>query len=178
MPEQAAPEATPTQSGASSRSSVVDLAPETAAWDAFVAGSNPGSYLQTSAWAEVKAPNGWTPVRFMGTSVVGRVTVRETPAEADTDTDTSSLLDEDAWEDEQPESEAAFGAQLLLRQPRFFPWAFAYSPRGPILQRWDASTLEAFTGSLRDALAASPTRVSHVRIEPEIELNGPFDVDG
>ena len=176
MPEQAMPEAARMQSGASSRASVVDLAPETVAWDAFVAGSSPGSYLQTSAWAEVKAANGWTPLRFMGTSLAGRATVRETPA--DPDPDTASRLDEDAWADEQPESEAAFGAQLLLRQPRFFPWAFAYSPRGPILQRWDPSTLETFTGSLRDALAASPTRVSHVRIEPEIEINGPFDVDG
>ena len=176
MPEQVTLEATRTQSGASSRASVVDLAPDTAAWDAFVAGSNPGSYLQTSAWAEVKAPNGWTPLRFMGTSLVGRATVRETPANPDTDAD--SLEDEDAGANEQSESETTFGAQLLLRQPRFFPWAFAYSPRGPILQRWDPATLEAFTGSLRDALAASPTRVSHVRVEPEIELNGPFDVDG
>ncbi len=180
MPEQATPEATRTQSGASSRASVLDLAPETAAWDAFVVGSNPGSYLQTSAWAEVKAPNGWTPVRFIGTSLVGRATVRETPGVPATDPDVEpgSLLDEDARVDEQPEDEAAFGAQLLLRQPRFFPWAFAYSPRGPILQRWSPSTLEAFTGSLRDALTALPTRVSHVRIEPEIEINGPFDVDG
>ncbi len=176
MPEQVTPEAMRTQSGVSFRASVVDLAPETAAWDAFVAGSNPGSYLQTSAWAEVKAPNGWSPVRFMGSCLVGRGPVRET--RADPDPDTTSLEDVDAGADEQPESEAAFGAQLLLRQPRFFPWAFAYSPRGPILQRWGPSTLEAFTGGLRDALAASPTRVSHVRIEPEIELDGPFDMDG
>ena len=162
MPEQAPPETTPTQSGASPRSCVVDLAPETPAWDAFVVGSNAGSYLQTSAWAEVKAPNGWTPVRFMGTSLVGRAGVHETPADPATD----------------PEDEAAFGAQLLLRRPRFFPWAFAYSPRGPILQRWSPSTLGAFTGSLRDALTALPTRVSHVRIEPEVEIDGPFDVDG
>ena len=38
--------------------SVVDLAPDAAAWDAFVARSDPGSYLQTTAWAEVKRPNG------------------------------------------------------------------------------------------------------------------------
>jgi len=86
MPEQAMPEAARTQSGASSRASVVDLAPETVAWDAFVVGSSPGSYLQTSAWAEVKAANGWTPLRFMGTSLAGRATVRETPADPDPDT--------------------------------------------------------------------------------------------
>ena len=43
-----------------------------AAWDAFVARCDPGSYLQTTAWAEVKRPNGWTPVRFMGTTLPGR----------------------------------------------------------------------------------------------------------
>ena len=162
MPEQVTKEAISAGGGAVSSASVVDLAPETAAWDDFVCRSDPGSYLQTSAWAEVKAPNGWTPVRFMGTSLVGRATVRETPGVPATD----------------PEDEAAFGAQLLLRRPRFFPWAFAYSPRGPILQRWSPSTLGAFTGSLRDALTALPTRVSHVRIEPEVEIDGPFDVDG
>ena len=31
-----------------------------AAWDAFVAASEPGSYLQLSGWARVKAVNGWT----------------------------------------------------------------------------------------------------------------------
>ena len=51
------------------QASMVDLAPSTVAWDAFVSRSNPGSYLQTSAWAEVKAPNGWTPLRFMGSTI-------------------------------------------------------------------------------------------------------------
>jgi lipid II:glycine glycyltransferase (peptidoglycan interpeptide bridge formation enzyme) len=74
--------------------------------------------------------------------------------------------------------ESAFGAQLLIRKPRIFPWGFAYAPRGPILERWDAATLEAFTAGLREAVASGGIRVSHVRIEPEIELNGPVDVDG
>ena len=34
-----------------------------AAWDAFVAANDPGSYLQLSGWATVKAVNGWTSVR-------------------------------------------------------------------------------------------------------------------
>ena len=59
-----------------------------------------------------------------------------------------------------------------------FPWAFAYAPRGPVLERWDAATLEGFTAGLREAVRSSGTRVSHVRIEPEIELNGPVDTDG
>jgi peptidoglycan pentaglycine glycine transferase (the first glycine) len=68
--------------------------------------------------------------------------------------------------------------QLLLRRPRLFPWAFAYAPRGPVLEAWNPATLGAFTVGLRNALVSAPTRVSHVRIEPEIELNGPCDVDG
>ena len=35
-----------------------------AAWDAFVEASDPGSYLQLSGWARVKAANGWTAVRL------------------------------------------------------------------------------------------------------------------
>ncbi|HEX7496138.1 MAG TPA: peptidoglycan bridge formation glycyltransferase FemA/FemB family protein, partial [Candidatus Limnocylindrales bacterium] len=69
-------------------------------------------------------------------------------------------------------------AQFLLRKPRAFPWAFAYAPRGPVFEEWNPATLEAFTGALRPALVSAGVRVSHVRIEPEIELNGPVDVDG
>jgi lipid II:glycine glycyltransferase (peptidoglycan interpeptide bridge formation enzyme) len=135
--------------------SVVDLAPAPSTWDTFVGRSNPGSYLQTSAWAEVKAPNGWTPLRFMGSHIPGP-----------------------SADGAGAGSESAFGAQLLIRKPRIFPWGFAYAPRGPILERWDAATLEAFTAGLREAVASGGIRVSHVRIEPEIELNGPVDVDG
>jgi peptidoglycan pentaglycine glycine transferase (the first glycine) len=35
------------------------------AWDAFVAGSEPGSYLQLSGWALVKAANGWSSQRLV-----------------------------------------------------------------------------------------------------------------
>ncbi len=142
------------------RPSVVDLAPDPAAWDAFVSRSNPGSYLQTSAWAEVKAANGWTSLRLLGSGVP------------------------DAPRDGAPESTASdaaagvFGAQLLLRRPRLFPWAFAYAPRGPVCERWDPETIEAFTEGLRQSVASAPLRISHVRIEPEIELNGPWDRDG
>ena len=34
-----------------------------AAWDAFVAANDPGSYLQLSGWATVKAVNGWAATR-------------------------------------------------------------------------------------------------------------------
>ena len=34
------------------------------AWDAFVSGADPGSYLQLSPWAAVKAVNGWSTVRL------------------------------------------------------------------------------------------------------------------
>ena len=33
-------------------------------WDRFVASSDPGSYLQTSAWSTVKAVNGWSTHRI------------------------------------------------------------------------------------------------------------------
>ena len=33
-------------------------ADDTATWDAFVSDAHPGSYLQLSSWAQVKAVNG------------------------------------------------------------------------------------------------------------------------
>ncbi len=171
---------------------VVDLAPDAAEWDAFVARSHPGSYLQTSAWAEVKAPNGWTPLRFMGTcpragiALDGRGSADgELPEHEDAGLEESPVLpsfltEAGARRSEMPPagSEVAYGAQLLLRRPRLFPWAFAYAPRGPVLEEWSGVCLDAFTLGLRDALMAWRGRVSHVRIEPEIEQNGPQDVDG
>jgi peptidoglycan pentaglycine glycine transferase (the first glycine) len=113
------------------------------AWDGFVSRSTPGSYLQTSAWARVKATNGWSALRFMRSG-----------------------------------GDGSHGAQLLLRKPRLFPWAFAYAPRGPISDGWDETAMVAFTADVRRTLGTLPGRVSHVRIEPEIELNGPSDTDG
>jgi len=165
MAEQFSVEATRGRGAEPTPTSVVDLAPDDATWDSFVARSNPGSYLQTTAWAEVKAPNGWIPVRFIG-SGIGAPQAHPQAA----------ISDEDA--PEQAGAETAFGVQLLIRRPRIFPWAFAYAPRGPVLERWNAATLEAFTGALRQTILSVPTKVSHVRIEPEIEMNGPLDVDG
>lgn len=145
------------------RASIVDLAPDPAAWDAFVVGANPGSYLQTSAWAEVKAPNGWSAVRFLGSTLGNAAPNPESPPAAGPESDGR---------------ETAFGAQILIRRPRLFPWAFAYAPRGPVLEAWNGPAVEAFTSAVRDGLAGVSDRVSHVRIEPEIELNGPQDLDG
>jgi lipid II:glycine glycyltransferase (peptidoglycan interpeptide bridge formation enzyme) len=44
------------------------------AWDQFVAGADPGSYLQLSGWARVKAVNGWTATRVAGEVGGGRGT--------------------------------------------------------------------------------------------------------
>jgi len=133
------------------------------AWDAFVARSEPGSYLQLSGWAGVKAVNGWSAVRLAA-----------------------------------GEPGAEIGAQILLQRPRPLPWAFAYAPRGPVATVWTAPAIGAFTDAVRqrlgpgggqafrgrgrsdDAGAAQPgtLRASHLRIDPEIELDGPLDPDG
>ncbi len=113
-----------------------------AAWDAFVAASDPGSYLQASGWARVKAVNGWRAVRVAAGPADGTI-----------------------------------GAQILVRQPRGFPWAFAYAPRGPVAAAWTSEAVEAFTDAARrDARAAA--RVAAIRIDPEIERDGPRDPDG
>ena len=110
-----------------------------AAWDAFVTANALGSYLQRTAWARVKASNGWTSARVVAGG---------------------------------PET---IGAQVLLRRPWPLPWAFAYAPRGPVASAWTAETIGAFTGALRSARLG---RVSHVRIDPEVERDGPLDPDG
>ena len=112
-----------------------------AAWDAFVSASDPGSYLQLSPWAAVKAVNGWSAARIAPTG-------------------------------------AGIGAQVLVRRPRPLPWAFAYAPRGPVAQDWSMTSLAAFADACRADLRAEAGRISHVRIDPEIETNGPLDPDG
>ena len=112
------------------------------AWDAFVSANDPGSYLQLSAWAQVKAVNGWSAVRLA------------------------------AGEG------GPLGAQVLVRQPRPLPWAFAYAPRGPVGGDWSVGGIKAFADALRSTLPERAGRVSHVRIDPEIEHDGPLDPDG
>ena len=110
------------------------------AWDALVDTSDPGSYLQTTGWARVKAVNGWVSRRILATDTVG--------------------------------------AQILVRRPRPLPWGFAYAPRGPLGGGWSADELGAFTNAVRDQLPHNAGRISHLRIDPEVELNGPHDPDG
>ena len=114
-----------------------------AAWDEFVSGATPGSYLQLSPWAAVKAVNGWSAVRLR-TRVGGE----------------------------------SIGAQVLVRRPRPLPWAFAYAPRGPVATGWTEGTLGAFAEDLRQRLPGVAGRVSHVRIDPEIERDAGPDGGG
>ena len=110
------------------------------AWDALVDASDPGSYLQLSGWARVKAVNGWSAHRLLAADRVG--------------------------------------AQILVRRPRPLPWGFAYAPRGPLGGDWTADDLGALTAGVRDELGAMAGRVSHLRIDPEVEVDGPHDPDG
>lgn len=114
-----------------------------AVWDAFVEASDPGSYLQLTAWADVKAVNGWSAVRI----ATGR-------------------------------GEEGIGAQILVRRPRPLPWAFAYAPRGPVATTWDADAIGDLTAAVRERLPAAAGRISHLRIDPEIEADGALDPDG
>jgi lipid II:glycine glycyltransferase (peptidoglycan interpeptide bridge formation enzyme) len=116
--------------------------PDHATWDAFVEGAEQGSYLQLSAWADVKAVNGWQATRL--------------------------LVD----------GPSPIGAQVLTRRPRPLPWAFAYAPRGPVAGDWSASAVAAFTALVRARLPRDAGRVSHLRIDPEIEADGPLDPGG
>jgi lipid II:glycine glycyltransferase (peptidoglycan interpeptide bridge formation enzyme) len=72
---------------------------------------------------------------------------------------------------------ARIGMQILLRRPRILPWAFAYAPRGPVAESWTADALGELTAAIR-AARAELGRVSHLRIDPEVEAGGPHDRDG
>ncbi len=67
--------------------------------------------------------------------------------------------------------------QVLLRRPRPLPWAFAYAPRGPVAEAWTAASIADLSLALR-AARADLGRVSHVRIDPEVEADGPHDAGG
>jgi len=69
------------------------------------------------------------------------------------------------------------GMQLLLRRPRPLPWALAYAPRGPVAESWTAEAVGELTAAIR-AARADLGRVSHLRIDPEVEADGPHDPDG
>ena len=113
-------------------------------WDAFVAASEPGSYLQTTGWAQVKAVNGWTAHRLRT---------------------------------DEPGA-GPIGAQILVRRPRPLPWGFAYAPRGPVASAWSPGTIAAFTELARVELRGTAGRVSHLRIDPELETDVGPDADG
>jgi peptidoglycan pentaglycine glycine transferase (the first glycine) len=74
---------------------------------------------------------------------------------------------------EQPRT----GAQVLLRRPGPLPWAFAYAPRGPVLDAWNQTSIARFT-NLAQAGLRMGVRVSHLRIDPEIERGAGADADG
>jgi lipid II:glycine glycyltransferase (peptidoglycan interpeptide bridge formation enzyme) len=118
-------------------------------WDRFVEASDPGSYLQLSGWAAVKAVNGWSAHRILDDTraATGVTTPR-------------------------------VGAQVLVRRPRPMPWGFAYAPRGPVAAEWTPADVGLFTRTVRTTLPAAAGRISHLRIDPEIEADGPLDPEG
>jgi lipid II:glycine glycyltransferase (peptidoglycan interpeptide bridge formation enzyme) len=142
----------PVADGATPNPTAGALRPDDAAWDAFVEGGNPGSYLQLSGWARVKAVNGWGADRILaGVTTTGA---------------TMNIPD------------GAIGAQVLLRRPRPLPWTIAYAPRGPVTGTWTDAAVGAFTEEARRSLHARPDRISHLRIDPEVEASGAQDRDG
>ena len=117
-------------------------------WDEFVAASPQATYLQATAWARVKAANGWSAEHI----------------------------------ETAPGVEPRVGAQVLLRRPgplpSLVPWAFAYAPRGPIAAGWSdpGAVVRAWTAAVREHRWAS--RPALLRIDPEIERDGPLDREG
>jgi lipid II:glycine glycyltransferase (peptidoglycan interpeptide bridge formation enzyme) len=129
---------------------------DVAAWDGFVQAADPGSYLQLSSWAQVKRANGWTATRIA------------------TDAPGPGPL----GPGDGGGGRVGIGAQILLRRPPPLPWAFAYAPRGPVTASWGPELVAPFTDEVRARLPATAGRVSHLRIDPEVQLDGPHDPEG
>lgn len=70
------------------------------------------------------------------------------------------------------------GAQILVTRPKPLPWGFAYASRGPVATDWGDESIGTFTALVRGGLRRAAGRISHVRIDPEVELDGPLDPDG
>jgi len=75
-------------------------------------------------------------------------------------------------------TDAPIAAQILSRRPRPLPWAFAYAPRGPVASDWSAESVGAFSAAVREQLAPLAGRISHLRIDPEVERDGELDPGG
>jgi peptidoglycan pentaglycine glycine transferase (the first glycine) len=67
---------------------------------------------------------------------------------------------------------------VLVRRPSPLPWGFAYAPRGPVAATWTPTAIDAFTTLVRDDLRAAAGRISHLRIDPELEAGVGPDADG
>jgi lipid II:glycine glycyltransferase (peptidoglycan interpeptide bridge formation enzyme) len=146
--------------------------PDDETWDRFVAGDSLATYLQTSAWARVKVPNGWRSRRVVasGEGAKGAGPGEAAgPAEAVARTGTAASAAGGG-------GQRALGGQVLLQRPRLVPWTFAYTPRGPLVGGWDGDAVGQWTDALR--ATAWGERIAHVRMDPEVEADGPADPDG
>ncbi|HUQ43105.1 MAG TPA: peptidoglycan bridge formation glycyltransferase FemA/FemB family protein [Candidatus Limnocylindria bacterium] len=67
----------------------------------------------------------------------------------------------------------SFGARVLTRPMPILPWRFAYAPRGPLADRWDAETDLAWREQARAAAkpGGSLAGVAILRMDPEIEAS-------
>jgi peptidoglycan pentaglycine glycine transferase (the first glycine) len=82
------------------------------------------------------------------------------------------------WSAHRIGAPGTIAAQILVRRPRPLPWGFGYAPRGPVAADWTPDNIGSFSEAIRQDLRAVAGRVAHVRIDPEIEADGPLDPDG
>ena len=154
--------------------------PDAAAWDAFVASTPLSPYLQASPWADVKARNGWRPRRVLvggtartgaavGTAGIGRGDTGPA-ATGGTASTRGAGSARGAGGGRQP-SPGPVGSQLLVHRIGPLPWSVGYAPRAPIAPSLDEPAVAAWTDAVRRI--ARDERLSHVVIDPEMEVGGP-----
>jgi len=120
------------------------LEADDATWNAFVAGLPTGSFLQVTAWAHVKAANGWAATRIVA----------------------GGGADADGGAGPVGGRAGPVGAQVLLRRAPGLPWTLGYAARGPVAAVLDEDALAAFATAVR--ARAPALRLSYLRIEPEL----------
>ena len=82
------------------------------------------------------------------------------------------------WQAHRVVEPGVVGAQILVRRPRPLPWGFAYAPRGPVAATWSPDEIATFSEQVRSGLGSVAGRVSHLRIDPEIETDAGPDAGG
>jgi peptidoglycan pentaglycine glycine transferase (the first glycine) len=132
----------------------VSSAEVAAAWDGHVRDHPRATYLQTTAWAAVKAVNGWR----------SRLVLPDPALE---EPDAPPKQPHEPGADPNTLDPSAPAAQLLVRPLPVLPWSLGYAARGPLVEPWTPDAAERWTDRLRGS--GGLEGIGLLRMDPELE---------